>query len=63
MCVSSIDIKNNKLGMSAFGVGPGGMPYGHYWSSSGASVSKQCLVALQLVFSSGRLPGIICLST
>lgn len=61
MSVSSIDVKNNKLGMSTFGVGPGGMLYEHDWSSSGASVSSQCSVALQLVFNSNRLHSIICL--
>ena len=63
MSVSSIDVKNSKLGMSTFGVGPGGMLYGHAWSSSGASVSKHCLLALQLVFTSNRLHSIICLHT
>ena len=30
MSVSSIDVKNSKLGMSTFGVDPGGTLYGHY---------------------------------
>lgn len=63
LSVSSIDVKNSKLGMSTFGVGPTGMLYGHAWSSSGASVSKQCSLALHPVFTSNRLYSIICLHT